>query len=84
MRARRELEVDDDPEHLILLTKQGGELVRAFEGICSDERRAAILDFVRTEAEVDLAEFPNVDMARTALEEGDPSQEEASAPAEPS
>ena len=84
MRARRELEVDDDPEHLILLTKQGGELVRAFEGICSDERREAIVDFVRTEADVDLAEFPNVDMARTALEEGDTGQEEASAPAEPS
>ena len=83
MRARRELEGDDDPEHLILLTKQGGELVRAFESICSDERREAILDFVRAEAEVDLAEFPNVDMARTALEEGDPGQE-ASAPAEPS
>ena len=50
--------------------------MRAFEGICSDERRQAILDYVHAEAEVDLAEYPNVDMARAALEEeGDPGQD---------
>lgn len=59
---------DEDPERLILLTTEGAELVRAFEGICSDQRRQAILNYVHAEAEVDLAEYPNVDMARAALD----------------
>lgn len=65
-KAHRDAEGDEDPQRYILLTTEGAELVRAFEGICSDERRQAILDHVHAEAEVDLAEFPNVDMARVA------------------
>jgi len=76
MRAHREAEGDEEPERLILLTSEGAELVRAFEGICSDERRQGILDHVHAEADVDLAQYPNVDMARAALEEeGDPGQD---------
>lgn len=75
-KAHRDAEGDEEPERLILLTGEGAELVRAFEGICSDERRQAILDYVHAEAEVDLEEFPNVDLARAALEEeGDPGQD---------
>ena len=68
-KAHLDAEGDEEPERLILLTGEGAELVRAFEGICSDERRQAILDYVHAEAEVDLEEFPNVDLARAAQEE---------------
>lgn len=75
-KAHREAEGDEEPQRLILLTSEGAELVRAFEGICSDERRQGILDYVHAEAEVDLAEYPNVDMTRAAREEeGDPGQD---------
>ena len=52
----------------MLLTEEGGELVRLFEGMISDERRESILVTVRAEAELDLIEFPNVDLTRTSQE----------------
>lgn len=69
MKEHREAEGDDDLERLVLLTEEGGELVRLFEGLISDERREAILATVRSEAELDLIEFPNVDLTRAAQEE---------------
>ena len=57
-RAHLEAEGDEEPERLILLTKEGGALVRAFEGIVSDERREAILDAL-------LAEFSITHLRRT-------------------
>ncbi|HBP22635.1 MAG TPA: hypothetical protein DEA08_33255 [Planctomycetes bacterium] len=76
-RAHLEAEGDEEPERLILLTKEGGALVRAFEGIVSDERREAILEHVFGEAEVDLEEFPNVDLTRAAQGSSDETEPEA-------
>jgi len=64
-KAHLEGEEDDEPERLILLTEEGAELVRAFEGIVSDERREALLAHVRAEAALDAEEYPNVDLARS-------------------
>ncbi len=68
-KAHLDTEGDAEPERLILLTKEGGALARAFEGIISDERREAILEHVFAEAEADLEEFPNVDLTRAAQED---------------
>lgn len=68
MKEHREASGDDDLERLLLITEEGGELVRLFEGMISDERRESILVTVRAEAELDLIEFPNVDLTRTSQE----------------
>jgi len=64
MREHREAEGEEDPESLILVTLDGARLLRSFEGIVSDDRRASILQHVDSEAQLDLQEHPNVDLAR--------------------
>ncbi len=76
MREHRQAEGNDEPDRLILLTSEGAELVRMFEAVCSEERRAGILAHVQAEAEIDLTEHPNVDMARMASQ-GESGQERA-------
>ena len=44
----------------------------------TDERREAILEYVFGEAEVDLEEFPNVDLTRAA--QGNPDEAEPEVP----
>lgn len=68
LKDKREVEGEDDQERLLIVTLQGHDLLDLFEGIVSDERRAAILAHVRAEAQLDLAENPNTD---TALEPED-------------
>lgn len=48
-----------DPDRTLLAGPEAYELVEAFEGIVSDERREAVLRYVRSQAEVDRAEQPN-------------------------
>jgi hypothetical protein len=63
MTKQREVEGDGEPERLILMTEEGGQLVRAFEGIVSDARRAEVLALVAAAAQKDQEENPNVDLA---------------------
>lgn len=78
LKDKREVEGEDDQEQLLIVTQEGHDLLDLFEGIVSDERRAAVLEHIRAEAEADLAENPNTD---TALEPEDepPSPEPRSA-----
>ncbi len=78
LKDKREVEGEEDQERLLIVTQEGHDLIDLFEGIVSDERRAAILEHVRGEAAFDLAENPNTD---TALEPEDepPSPEPRSA-----
>ncbi len=63
--ARRDVDGDEDQDTLLIVTREGHDLLDLFEGIVSDERRTRILEHVRGEAATDLTEHPNTD---TALE----------------
>lgn len=77
-KAHREAEHgDEDQDRLLIVTQEGHDLLDLYEGIVSDERRARIMEHVRGEAALDLAENPNTD---TALE---PEGEGAGAPPRP-
>ena len=71
LKASRETDSDGETERLILTTEEGGELVEAFEGIVSDERRAECTAFVLDAAARDLEENPNVDLAEHLAEDPD-------------
>ena len=77
MREHREAEGNEDPDTLILVTHEGGRLLRAFEGIVSDERRARLIALAEDEARADLAEHPNVDLARDSSVGSEPSHPES-------
>lgn len=68
MKEHRSAEGEEEPERLLLATEEGAEMLRVFEGICSDERRTQVMAYLLAEAEVDLQEYPDVDTA-AALEE---------------
>ena len=56
-------------ERFVLASEDALAIAEAFEGIVSDERRAALVAHVRAEAAADLAEHPNVDLADGVPEE---------------
>lgn len=56
-------------ERFVLASEDALVIAEAFEGIVSDERRAALVAHVRAEATADLAEHPNVDLADGVPEE---------------
>jgi hypothetical protein len=66
LKEHRHSEAAEEPERIILLTTEGRQLVEDFEAIVSDGRRAALLDHVRAEREIDEEEYPNIDMTRAA------------------
>lgn len=61
--ARRETASDVEQDALLIVTQEGHALLDLFEGIVSDERRARVVEHVRAEAALDLAEHPNTDTA---------------------
>lgn len=63
MKEHREVEGDDDPEQVVLISLPGEELLRCFEGLVSDMRRAALLRVARTFLKADQAESKTVDTA---------------------
>lgn len=63
MKARSDAEGDGEPQRLILMSEESAQLVRAFEGIVSDARRAELLALVLAALQKDQDENPNVDLA---------------------
>lgn len=68
--ARRDVDGDEDQDALLIVTREGHDLLDLFEGIVSDERRARILEHIRGEAATDLAEHRNTDTALAPEGEG--------------
>ena len=64
LREHRQVEGDEEPQRLLLVSEEGAELLEAFEWIVSDERRARVLALAKAEAEEDAAEDPHVDTAQ--------------------
>jgi excisionase family DNA binding protein len=63
LREHRQVEGDEEPQRLLLVSEEGAELLEAFEWIVSEERRARVLALTKAEAEEDAAEDPHVDTA---------------------
>ena len=64
LREHREVEGDEEPQRLLLVSEEGAELLEVFEWIVSEERRARVLSLAKTEAEADAAADPHVDTAQ--------------------
>lgn len=68
-KAHLEAHEGEENERFVLVSEEVLRIAEVFEGIESDERRAAIVAHVVAEAAADLAEHPNVDLAEFVPEE---------------
>ena len=68
LRAARKDSPEEDPEgeKALLCSPEAFALVRVYEGIVSPQRRAAVIRFLREQAEEDIAETPTVDTTARA------------------
>ena len=62
-KERRASGTTEDAQEIFLCTIGGTELVRLYEGMISEERRARVLEWVKAQAEVDRLERPDTDTA---------------------
>lgn len=65
-KAAREAPDEEARRQRVVAGPEAYALVRAFEGIVSDERRERVLRFVASEFSADLAEHPPVDSGRAS------------------
>lgn len=62
-KASRDVGGDEDPETGLMAGPDAYLLVRGYEALICDKRRAAVVDFVKEQLRADLDEHPNRDAA---------------------